>query len=131
MYKVHAFISDNASSNDAQTTQLQKKNNSFNVLNHVRCFNHTIQLSCKALLKPFTSYISSSDADNDNMQDLEGIEEDKDDENEDEDEDEELACNTDDNIDNDIDELDTLSGEKQATFLEMMAVLNRETDVPG
>jgi hypothetical protein len=29
--------------------------NSFEELNRVRCFNHTIQLSVKALLKPFSS----------------------------------------------------------------------------
>ena len=55
------------------------------------------------------------------MLDLEGIEDDEN-ENEDEDKDEgegeELACNMDDDADDDIDELDVLSGEEQATFLE-------------
>jgi hypothetical protein len=53
------------------------------------------------------------------MQDLEGIAEDKDDENEDE----ELACNMDNDMDDDINKLDTLSREEQATFLETMAAV--------
>ena len=99
-----------------QTVELQNKNNSFDVSNHVHCFNHMIQLSCKALLKPFTSSTSLSATDNDNMADLEGIKDD--DEDESEALDAELACDTDDNTDDDIDELNTLSGEEQATFLE-------------
>ena len=35
--------------------------NSFEKTNHVRCFNHTLQLSAKALLKPFTATTESSD----------------------------------------------------------------------
>jgi hypothetical protein len=121
MYKIHAFTGDNATSNDTQTAELQKKSNSFDTSNHVRCFNHTIQLSCKALLKPFTSCISSSATDNDNMSDLEGSEEDNEDEPADEDE--ELACNADDDTDDDIDELNVLSGEEQARFLEATAAV--------
>ena len=121
MYKIHAFTGDNATSNDTQTAELQKKSNSFDTSNHVRCFSHTIQLSCKALLKPFTSCISSSATDNDDMSDLEGSEEDNEDEPADEDE--ELACNADDETDDDIDELNVLSGEEQARFLEAMAAV--------
>jgi hypothetical protein len=96
--------------------ELQKKNNSFDASNHIRCFNHTIQLSCKALLKPFTSPITPSATDGDNVPDLEGAEEDGKDDSADEGE--ELACDTEDDMDDDIDELDALSGEEQATFLE-------------
>ncbi|KAH7910435.1 hypothetical protein BJ138DRAFT_1126854 [Hygrophoropsis aurantiaca] len=32
--------------------------NSFEAVNRVRCFNHTLQLAAKALLKPFTSALS-------------------------------------------------------------------------
>jgi hypothetical protein len=128
MYKIHAFIGDNTSSNDTQVAELQKKNNSFNASNHVRCFNHTIQLSCKALLKPFTFCITSSTTDDDNMLGLEAIEDDN--ENESEDEGEELACNTDDDMDDDINELDALSEEEQAAFAEVtMAVKEAVTKV--
>jgi hypothetical protein len=117
MNKIHAFTGDNATSNDTQVAWLQEKNNSFDASNHVRCFNHTIQLSCKVLLKPFTSCIASSVTDNNDMLDLEGVEED-DDKDESEDKVEDLAYNTDNDTDDDINELDALSGEEKATFLE-------------
>ena len=120
MYKIHAFISDNATSNDTQTAELQKKNNLFNTSNHVRCFNYMIQLLCKALLKLFTFCIPSSATDNNNMLDLEGTE---DNEDEPKDENEELACNMDDDIDDDIDELEALSTEKQTRFLKATAAV--------
>jgi len=44
---------DNASSNAIQVTALYGLENSFDEANHVRCFNHTIQLAGKALIKPF------------------------------------------------------------------------------
>ena len=112
MSKIHTFTGDNATSNDTEVAWLQEKNNSFNTSNYVHCFNHTIQLSCKALLKPFTSSIASSVTDSDNMLDLEGVEDD------DKDPDTELALNVDDNVDDNIDELDVLSGKEQAMFLE-------------
>jgi hypothetical protein len=125
MYKIHAFTGDNATSNDTQTAELQKKNNSFDTSNHVRCFNHTIQLSCKALLKPFSSGTSLSATDNNDMSDpsLEGIEGDDSDEDSDEPEDEESACNMDDDPDDDLDELEALSGEEQVSFLEATAAV--------
>jgi hypothetical protein len=58
--QMHAFTGDNVTSNDTQTAELEKKRNSFDTSNHVRCFNHTIQLSAKSLLKPFASCISSN-----------------------------------------------------------------------
>ena len=122
MYKIHAFTGDNVTSNDTQVAELHIKDNSFDASNHVCCFNHTIQLSCKALFKPFTSSIASSTTDNDDMLDLMGTEDNDEDDNEDEDEGKELACNmdddTDNDTDNDINELDALSMEEQANFLE-------------
>ena len=41
-------------SNDTQTTELEALPNSFDAVNHVWCFNHTLQLSVKALLHLFT-----------------------------------------------------------------------------
>jgi len=59
-HQMLAFTGDNATSNDTQTAELEKKKNSFNLGNHVHCFNHTVQLSAKALLHPFTMCISSA-----------------------------------------------------------------------
>jgi hypothetical protein len=56
------------------------------------------------------------------MPDLEGIDSEEEEE-EPEDGDEELACNTDDNTDNYVDELEALSGEEQATFLDATAAV--------
>ena len=36
-------------------TSLDRLPNSFEAINRVRCFNHTMQLSAKALLKPFSA----------------------------------------------------------------------------
>lgn len=51
--KVLAVNADNASSNDTQTEALAEHDNSFEAVNRVRCFNHTGQLSAKAVLEPF------------------------------------------------------------------------------
>ncbi|KAJ7430554.1 hypothetical protein FB451DRAFT_944170, partial [Mycena latifolia] len=46
---------DNATSNDTQTTFLHDNpKNSFDEVNRIRCFNHTLQLSAKGLLRPFS-----------------------------------------------------------------------------
>ena len=58
--QILAFVGDNTSSNDTQTVQLDKLANSFEAANWVRCFNHTMQLSAKALLKPFNAREASS-----------------------------------------------------------------------
>jgi len=47
------MTADNASSNKVQAAALRKLNNSFEDANHIWCFNHTIQLSSKVLIKPF------------------------------------------------------------------------------
>ena len=52
MLKVLAINMDNASSNDKQTCKLATLDNSFEAFNRVRCFNHTLQLAAKALLRP-------------------------------------------------------------------------------
>lgn len=49
-----SFAGDNATSNDTQTEHLDADpNNTFESVNRVRCFNHTLNLACKSLLKPF------------------------------------------------------------------------------
>jgi hypothetical protein len=50
---------DNASANDTMTTCLDDMPNAFEEVHRVRCFNHTLQLSAKALLKPFNAGLSS------------------------------------------------------------------------
>src|SRR5258705_11663448 len=56
--KILAFNADNATPNDVQTIKLDQLDNSFKEENRVRCFNHTLQLSAKSLLKPFNLALS-------------------------------------------------------------------------
>ena len=65
--KILSFNADNASANDTQTMKLDELDNSFNKEHRVRCFNHTMQRSAKALLKPFTSGLSGKQTNNDEM----------------------------------------------------------------
>jgi hypothetical protein len=47
-------VADNATSNDTQIQALSNNpNNGFEEVNRVRCFNHTVNLAVKALLRPF------------------------------------------------------------------------------
>ena len=64
--KILAINADNATSNDMQTTKLDQLDNTFDKENWVRCFNHTLQLSAKALLKPYNVGLSAKATDNDN-----------------------------------------------------------------
>jgi len=79
---------------------------------------------CKALLKPFTSNVSSSSPDND---DILNLEEDEDDKNlfEDAGKDDKLTCNMEDDdtkdTDDDIDERETMSEEALLAFIEITA----------
>lgn len=63
--KILAVNADNASSNDTQTIKLDQLDNTFNKENRVRCFNHTLQLSAKALLRPFNIGLSAGKATDD------------------------------------------------------------------
>jgi hypothetical protein len=47
--------------NDKQTEHLDQFPNSFEALNHVQWFNHTMQLGAKALLKPFNADETNTD----------------------------------------------------------------------
>ncbi|KAJ7286783.1 hypothetical protein C8J57DRAFT_1033674, partial [Mycena rebaudengoi] len=51
--QILGFTGDNASSNDTQTKTLGRINEAFDPSFRTRCFNHTLQLSAKALMKPF------------------------------------------------------------------------------
>ena len=114
--KILGLNADNASANDKLTTKLSSLNNSFQEDYRARCFNHTMQLSAKTLLKPFNTGLSSRDVDitdeeDDDLLIPEAEEEDDDDNNNKDDEDE------------GIDELETLSEEEQTQVLEDTAAV--------
>ncbi|KAJ7577822.1 hypothetical protein C8J56DRAFT_798148, partial [Mycena floridula] len=79
--KILAFTADNATSNDKQTETLANLNNSFTAPNRVRCFNHTLNLSVKSLLRPFQRPVRHDgteiipDIDDFEMPDLEELDE--------------------------------------------------------
>jgi hypothetical protein len=125
--KIHAVNADNATSNDTQTTKLDQLDNTFEEENRVRCFNHTLQLSAKALLKPFNIGLSGKAADDDDKftQDDDGDPVMSEDEEEDEGDEEEQA-DDEDNEDDNIDELKELSEDEQNQVLQETAVV-RET----
>jgi hypothetical protein len=110
--------------------------NSFDKVNQVQCFNHTIQLSAKSLLKPFNTALSKTPTDDgmavedDNNQvlnqDNEEDEGDEDEDKEDEDEgDNEAEEEFDDNVEDDnIDKVQELSEDKQMQVLEETAAVH-------
>ena len=124
--KILAVNADNATSNDTQTTELDQLDNTFEKENRVRCFNHTLQLSAKALLKPFNIGLSGKATDDDDEltqdddNDLAMVENDEDEGNEEEQADE------DDDDDDNIDELEKLSEDEQNRVLQETTVV-RET----
>jgi hypothetical protein len=126
--KIHTVNADNATSNDTQTTKLDQLDNTFEEENRVRCFNHTLQLSAKALLKPFNVGLSGKATDNDNefAQDNDGdpamFEDNNEDENENEGDEEEQGDDEDDEDDN-IDELAVLSQDEQKRVLEETVIV--------
>jgi hypothetical protein len=117
--KIHAINADNATANDKQTIKLDALPNSFEKENRVRCFNHTLQLSAKALLAPFNPAISQKTTQGDEMPE-EGDDDQllpEDDTEDDEDDSEEDAEKNDDE-DDDINELDELSEDERVQVLE-------------
>jgi hypothetical protein len=124
--KIHGLNADNASANDTQTVKLNGLENSFEEDNRVRCFNHTLQLSAKALLKPFNTALSGKTTDdndacevNDNDRLMPEIDEDEDDE--DDNDDEEVDVEDSDDQDDGVDELQELSEAEQIEMLENTA----------
>jgi len=110
--KILAVNADNATANDKQTTALSESDNSFKEENRVRCFNHTLQLSAKALLRPFNPALGKVTRDdemlgmdNDNDQLLPAVDEEESEEEEDKDDEDE---NDKDDEDDGIDEMDEL-----------------------
>ena len=122
--KIHAVNTDNATSNDMQTTKLDQLDNTFDKENRVQCFNHTLQLSAKALLKPFNIGLSGKATDDDNeitQDNDDNLAIFEDDEGDEEDE-EEQAEEVDDEDDN-TNELAALSEDEQKRVLEETTVV--------
>lgn len=120
---------DNASSNDTQGEALAEMPNSFKLENRVRCFNHTLQLSAKTLLRPFNSGLGKSTEDEDgNLNDLDDLLED--DDNDDEESDDGGDGLPDipdcDDVDDNIDELNELDEEGRNNIIADTAAV-RET----
>ena len=126
--KIHAVNADNASPNDTLTTKLDQLDNTFEEENRARCFNHTLQLSAKALLKPFNIGLSGNVADDDDhsTQDDNGDSAIVEDDEEDEGDEEERAEDDKDDEDDNINELEELSEDERSQVLEETTVV-RET----
>ena len=122
--KIHAVNANNATSNDTQTTKLDQRDNTFEEENRVQCFNHTLQLSAKALLKPFNIGLSGKATDDNNelTQDddndpaMVGDGGDK--------EDEEEQASEDNDEDDKIDELEELNEDEWNRVLQETAVVH-------
>jgi hypothetical protein len=126
--KIHAVNADNASANNKLTAKLAALDNSFEKDNHVRCFNHTMQLSAKTLLAPFNTAISQKATQDDEMPEEEDDQPtpDEDEDDEDDEDDEEDDAQRADDEDDGIDELGELSESERAGILESTAAV-RET----
>lgn len=127
--KILSFNADNASPNDTQTTKLDQLDNSFDKENRARCFNHTLQLSAKTLLKPFNSALSGKATESDEIAIPDGIEDPDgllmpEDEGEGEGEDEDEVMDHDDEDDG-IDELAELDEDEQTRLLEDTATVRQ------
>ena len=121
---------NNASTNGMQTTKLDELDNSFNKENCICCFNHTMQLSAKALLKPSTSVLSGKQTNDDEManteiEDPDGLLMEEDNDNEDEVNVKNGVTNhgEEDDFDDSIDELAELGEDKQTRLLEEIAAV--------
>jgi hypothetical protein len=126
--RVLAFNGDNASSNDTQAKKLASLKTSFEIDNRIRCFNHTTQLSAKALIRPFNAGMASAGTALDEDE-AEAILDDLDvddaaSENEDDnDKDSDGADDGEDDVDDGIDELEALSDEEREEIIADTAVV--------
>jgi len=119
--KILAVNADNATANDKQTTKLNDLDNSFNEANRVRCFNHTVQLSAKALLTPFNTALSGKVADDNEVAGETDNETPVPEFDDDEDQDEELEDKDDE--DDGIDELQELNDNERDQVLKSTAAV--------
>jgi hypothetical protein len=127
--KILGLNADNATANDTQTTKLDSFDNSFKEEYRVWCFNHTLQLSAKTLLRPFNTALSREAADDVDITDEDDddppiLEADKEgEEEEDENENENEEDKDKDEEDDGIDELETLNKEERTQVLEDTAAV--------
>jgi hypothetical protein len=115
-WQILGVNADNATSNNSQGEALATMPNSFELENRARCFNHTLQLSAKTLLRPFNVGLgkTANDGDHNDVDDLP----DGDDEDEDEDEDDGLPDAPDTvDVDDGIDELDSLDADEREEII--------------
>jgi hypothetical protein len=131
---------DNVTSNDTQGETLPEMPNSFELKNRVRCFNHTLQLSVKTLLRPFNAGLGKATEDGtcDDVDNLlsQGIDDDDEEDDEEDEEDEEdedgglPVIPDEDDIDDGIDELDALDADScEAIMNDTAAVCETVTKV--
>jgi hypothetical protein len=128
MEKIQAVNANNTTSNDMQTIKLTQLDNMFKEENRVRCFNHTLQLLAKSLLKPFNTALSASAANDDAApQDVDNdkpaVYMDDEDERGQEGEEEEEGGVEDDIEDDNVDELQALSRDERERVLGETAVV--------
>jgi hypothetical protein len=116
---------NNATSNDTQGEALVGMANSFVLEHRVRCFNHTLQLSAKALLCPFNAGLGNTPevSDTVDIDDIPDLDTDDDDEgdnnnnNNNNDREALLAASDMDGIDDGIDKLDALDADAREKVL--------------
>ena len=117
------MVADNASANDTQREALAQMDNSFEEENHVRCFNHTLQLTAKTLIRPFNLALGkiAEDGGPGDQDDLLDMEEEDDEEGEEEDD---LPDVPDiDDIDDNFDELDDMDADLREELIADTAIV--------
>jgi hypothetical protein len=116
--QILGITADNATSNDRHKEEFAAMDNSFEEENHVRCFNHTLQLAAKALLRPFNPALGKA-PDIDSDDDL-GVEDQDSDGEEDSQPDVLEIYDVD---DDNIDEIDNLDADIRKTLTEKAGVV--------
>ena len=116
---------DNATSNNTQGETLAEMPNSFELENRVQCFNHTLQLSAKTLLRPFNVGLGKTTEDGDNA-DIDDLLDDDELEDDDDDDDNLPDVPDVDDVDDGIDELEAL-GEDERELLMADTAAVRQT----
>jgi hypothetical protein len=119
--QILATVTDNATSNDTQRSELEKMDNSYDEVNHVRCFNHTLQLSAKALMGPFNPALGNAADINFNSGQGDFDVEYDDDDHEETDRSDLLDIS--DSEDDDINELDTVDAHSRERMIEDAAAI--------
>jgi hypothetical protein len=121
-----AVNADNALANDKQKSTLASLDNSFEEENSARCFNHTLQLSGKALLVPFNPALSAKSSDLEDFEDDSEIPELVPNEDSDSEADEDEVSEDFDDAEDEGDEMQELNEQERMDLLATTAVV-RET----